>query len=253
MPRGILFDLDGVLYDGDRAIPGAADTVAWARRERIPYLFATNTTSRPRAAVAEKLARMGIPGSAERVLTPAVAAAAWLRGEPRGGVALFTAPALREEFTGLDLVEEGARFVVIGDLGEAWDFATLNRAFRLLMAGGDVRLVALGMTRYWKTETGLSLDVAPFVVALEHATGRRAAVLGKPSREFFLAGASMLGLAPGDVLMVGDDVRADVEGARGAGLRGALVRTGKFREDGLTLGARPDLVLDSVADLPARW
>jgi HAD superfamily hydrolase (TIGR01458 family) len=250
--KGILFDLDGVIYDGDRAIPGAAEAVAWARREAIPHLFVTNTTSKPRGAVVEKLARFGIEAAVEHVLTPAVAAAAWLGDQPRGGVALFAAEALRSEFEGLDLVDDAARYVVVGDLGEAWDFATLNRAFRLLMASPESRLVALGMTRYWRAPDGLSLDVAPFVVALEHATGRKAVVLGKPSREFFLEGVSRLGLDPGDVLMVGDDIRADVGGARGAGLKGALVRTGKFRQADLSGDVRPDLVLDSVAQLPGR-
>lgn len=251
--RGILFDLDGVLYDGERPIAGAAETVAWTRREGIPHLFVTNTTSRPRAAIVAKLRKFGIEAAVDAVLSPAMAAATWLARQPRGGVALFTAPALREEFKGLDLVEEDARYVVIGDLGEAWDYRKLNRAFRMLMASPEVRLLALGMTRYWQTESGLSLDVAPFVVALEHASGKRAEVLGKPSREFFLAGASRLGLEPAGVLMVGDDIRADVEGARGAGLRGALVRTGKFREGDLAGDVRPDLVLATVAELPRIW
>ena len=157
---------------------------------------------------------------------------------------------MREEFAGL---AEGARYVVIGDLGEAWDFAKLNEAFRMLMADADSLLVALGMTRYWQSPTGLSLDVAPFVVALEHATGKRAVVMGKPAKEFFLAGASRLGLPPAEVLMVGDDVQADVAGAQAAGLRGALVRTGKFREADLHGAVQPDLLLGSVAELPLRW
>jgi HAD superfamily hydrolase (TIGR01458 family) len=245
--------LDGVLYDGERAIPGAEETVAWARRQGIPHLFVTNTTSRPRTAIVRKLAAFGIPASAGDILTPAVAAAAWLEGQPPGGVALFAAEALREEFAACDLVEEGARYVVIGDLAEAWDYATMNRAFRMLMADPEARLLALGMTRYWRTETGLSLDVAPFVVALEHATGKSAVVLGKPAQAFFLAGAANLGLAPADLLVVGDDIRADIEGAQRAGLRGALVETGKFRAADLHGDVRPDLVLESIAELPGRW
>jgi len=273
VPKGILFDVDGVLYEGERAIPGAAEAVAWACREGIPHLFVTNTTSRPRDAVARKLAQFGIETTADRVLAPAAAAAAWLACQPRGDIALFAAPALRSEFRDFDLVpegaERGAHYVVLGDLGEAWDFAKLNRAFRLLMAdpaaqrrrvvpstespGEAPVLIALGMTRYWRTSTGLSLDVAPFVVALEHATGKRAVVLGKPAREFFLAGACKLGLEPADVLMIGDDIRTDVGGAREAGLKGALVKTGKFREADLAGGVRPDLLLESVAELPGRW
>jgi HAD superfamily hydrolase (TIGR01458 family) len=249
VPKGLLLDLDGTIYDGDRLIPGAAETVAWARQSGIPHLFVTNTTSKPRTAIVEKLARLGIRTTADQVLSAPAAAAEWLRRQPKGGVALFTTPALRSEFAGLD---DGGRYVVIGDMGEAWDFAALNRAFRLLMADPQSVLVALGMTRYWQTEAGLSLDVAPFVVALEHATGKRAVVLGKPAKEFFLAGAAKLGLEPRDVLMVGDDLRVDVEGARGAGLKGALVKTGKFRDTDLE-PARAGLVLGSVAELPGRW
>src|SRR5581483_12387667 len=114
-----------------------------------------------------------------------------------------------------------------------WDYRTLNRAFRLLQHNPEARLVALGMTRYWQTSEGLSLDVAPFVAALEHATGRKALVLGNPAPEFFKAAANKLGLAAGSVLMIGDDIHADIAGAQAAGLQGCLVRTGKFRESDL--------------------
>jgi len=244
--RGLLLDLDGVIYDGGSPVPGAADAVA---RLGLPRLFVTNTTSRPRAAIVERLAGCGVAATPGDLLTPATAAAAWLAAQDGGGVALFAPAALREEFAGLDLVERDARYVVVGDLGPAWDFATLNRAFRLLMARPDATLVALGMTRYWSTPDGLALDVAPFVVALEHASGKRATVLGKPAPEFFRAGVRRLGLEPHAVLMVGDDVRTDVGGAQAAGLRAALVKTGKFRPADLEGDLRPDLVLDSLADL----
>ena len=143
--------------------------------------------------------------------------------------------------------------MVIGDLGSAWDFATLNRAFRLLHSNPEATLIALGMTRYWKAADGISLDVAPFVAALEHATGRKALVLGKPAAEFFQAAADRLGVPNREVLMVGDDVETDIAGAQSAGMRAALVRTGKFRELDLEGSVTPDAVMDSVAELPAWW
>jgi len=254
--KAVLFDLDGVLYQGERAVPGAAEAVAWFRERGIPHLFLTNTTSRPRSALVEKLAGMGIRVSEEDLFTPPVAARQWLEQHRCRRIALFVPGATRKEFEGLDLAgdeEQTAGAVVLGDLGEGWDFATLNRAFRLLMADEKAPLVALGLTRYWKAEDGLRLDVGPFVKALEYATGKEAVVLGKPASPFFQAALERLGAGAGDTLMIGDDIRGDVEAAQRAGLRAALVRTGKFRPADLELGVEPDAVLDSVADLPRWW
>jgi ribonucleotide monophosphatase NagD (HAD superfamily) len=109
------------------------------------------------------------------------------------------------------------------------------------------------MTRYWQAADGISLDVAPFVAALEHASGRRAVVLGKPAKPFFVAAVERLGLPAGEVVMVGDDAQADVQGAQAAGLRGVLVKTGKFRPTDLAGDAQPDGAIDSIAELPQWW
>jgi len=96
------------------------------------------------------------------------------------------------------------------------------------------------------------MDAGPFVAAIEYATGAAAVVAGKPSPQFFRAAAASLGLPAAAVLVVGHAARTEVEGARGAGALGMLVRTGKFREADLDHpAASPDLVIDSVADLPA--
>src|SRR5579864_7452833 len=88
-PRAILFDMDGVLYNAEKPIDGAAATLRWVRDTGIPHLFVTNTSSRGRAALLEKLGRFGIEAAPEQIMTPGVAAAAWLRGQASGAVALF--------------------------------------------------------------------------------------------------------------------------------------------------------------------
>jgi phospholysine phosphohistidine inorganic pyrophosphate phosphatase len=255
--RGILFDLDGVLYNSEQLIDGAVRAVQWVQENRIPYLFVTNTTSRPRSALAEKLKSFGFSASEEEILTPAVAAAQWLRSHHAEKIALFVRAATRLEFADLpclpDHAEAGASYVVLGDLGELWDYRTLNRAFRLLHNNPQALLIALGMTRYWLATEGISLDVAPFVAALEHATGRKALVLGKPAAPFFQAATEKLGLPARQILMIGDDINTDVGGAQAAGLKGALVKTGKFRPADLGGAVSPDAVLESVADLPKWW
>jgi phospholysine phosphohistidine inorganic pyrophosphate phosphatase len=255
--RGILFDMDGVLYNSGRLISGAPETLRWLDERAIPYFFVTNTTSRDRATLVEKLRDFGIAASADRILTPAAAFADSLRQHCDGPLALFLRPSTRSEFAGLpcldDDAEQGAAYVVIGDLGSHWDYRTLNRAFRLLHHNPQAKLIALGMTRYWLASDGIALDVAPFVAALQHATGREPIVFGKPAARFFHAAADRLGLVPAEVLMVGDDVDADVRGAIAAGLKGVLVRTGKFRPADLEGAVRPDAVWGSVADLPQWW
>jgi len=254
MIDGVLLDLDGVFYEGDRLVPGAVDALAWLQERTLPYLLVTNTTSRPRSALVKKLAGFGIEVDAEAILTPVVAAAAWLVARDRVPVASFfpvqTQVDLGDVEQLADSAEHGAGAVIVGDLGEAWDFARLNRAFRLLMAEPQPVLVALGMTRYWKAEDGLRLDTAPFVKALEHAAGVEATVLGKPAAEFFRTACERLGSNPARTLMVGDDVRADVGGAQAAGLQGALVRTGKFQSSDLQGDVTPNRVLASIAELP---
>ncbi|MDR1727259.1 MAG: TIGR01458 family HAD-type hydrolase [Acidobacteriota bacterium] len=259
--NGILFDLDGVVYNSETPIAGAAEALARIRERGIPHLFVTNTSSRGREALVEKLGRFGIPTAAEQIVTPCVAAAEWLRtrqaGQAGDSAALFLAPKARADFSGVRCLpedaESGARFVVVGDMGERWDYRSLNRAFRLLHSDPESVLVALGMTRFWLGEDGLRLDAAPFVAALECATGRRAVVLGKPAASFFGLAVQKLGVPASEVAMVGDDIVTDIGGAKRAGLKAILLRTGKYRPadlDGVADGDRPDAVLDSIRDLP---
>jgi HAD superfamily hydrolase (TIGR01458 family) len=191
------------------------------------------------------------------ILTPTAAAAEWLRMNGKGNIAAFVRQPALTELADLpvlaDDAEHGADYVLIGDLGEHWDYRTMNRAFRLLHYNPEAKLIALGMTRYWMASDGISLDVAPFVVALEHASGRKALLFGKPSAVFFQAAADRLQMEPRQILMIGDDIEADVGGAHAAGLKAGLVKTGKFRPADLGGDIRPDIVLDSVADLPHRW
>lgn len=252
----LLIDLDGVLYETEKPIPGAADTVRWLRDKAIPHLFLTNTTSRPRRALVEKLAGMDIDVDEKSILTPPVAASRWLAANAAGPAALFVPPATVPEFQSVEIAADTAGSVaaiVVGDYGERWTFGEMNRAFRLLMNEPRPALIALGMTRYWKAEDGLRLDTAPFVVALAHATGAEPVVLGKPAEPFFATALDMLGASARETLMIGDDIRGDVAGAQAAGIAGALVRTGKFRPADLDGDICPDFVLDSFAALPDRW
>jgi len=126
----------------------------------------------------------------------------------------------------------------------------LNDAFRVLVGGAD--LIAMHRGKYWQVADGLALDIGAFVAGLEYATGKTATLVGKPAPAMFRSALADMGLEPADVVMVGDDVYADVGGAQGAGIRGVLVETGKYREELVSRsGVTPDAVIASIAELRA--
>ncbi|MBT8436903.1 MAG: HAD hydrolase-like protein, partial [Gammaproteobacteria bacterium] len=171
--------------------------------------------------------------------------------------ALFVPSGTKQDFGDIESIpldqDAAVDAVIIGDLGEAWDFRSLNRAFGFLMQDPAPRLIALGMTRYWRGRGGLQLDVAPFVKALEHAASCEAVVVGKPAAAFFESSLASLGCSAGQTLMIGDDIVGDIDAAQRCGIRGIQVRTGKFRDADLGGAIKPYVVLDSFADLPAWW
>ena len=253
----LLFDLDGVFYVGDTKITGSAEVIRWVNDHEIPHLFVTNTTSRPRTALVEKLSDFGIEVNADSILTPAVAAVHWIKAHISGNIALLVPDATRMEFKDIPQVDihsdKKVDAIVIGDLGKSWSFEILNAAFQQLMRQPAPVLIALGMTRYWRSPEGLQLDVAPFVTALQHAAGVEPIVLGKPARPFFDAALSVLNCSADNTFMIGDDIRGDIGGAQAADIHGVLVKTGKFQNTDLSAGIIPFDAINTIADLPHKW
>jgi HAD superfamily hydrolase (TIGR01458 family) len=249
-PKALLLDLDGVLYVEDEPVDGAREAVAELRARGLALRFVTNTTSRPRRSILERLNRLGFEVAPDELSTPAALAVAHCIEGGRRRAQLLVRDDVKEDFADLDEVDDGVEAVVVGDLGEAFGYDVLNRAFGHVMDGAE--LIALQKNRYWLRPEGLALDVGPFVAALEYATRRDAFVVGKPSKDFFATILAGIPLAPEDAAMVGDDVETDVGGALDAGLAGILVRTGKYRDDALRdSGVEPTAVVDSIADVPA--
>jgi HAD superfamily hydrolase (TIGR01458 family) len=250
---GLLLDIDGVLHVGDEALPGAAEAMGKLREAKIPMRLVTNTTSRPRAAVTDRLQRLGFDVEESDLLTPAAMAVRLCHDRGYQRVALITAHALKQDLADLEaVVSPGSAVdaVIVGDLGPGFSYGVLNGAFRSLLRGAD--LIALQRNRYWRRPEGLVLDCGAFIAALEYASGVTATVVGKPSADFFHAAVDELGLSPDRVAMIGDDLEADVGGAIDAGLSGILVQTGKFRQSEVDESSiDPTLIIESIVDAPA--
>ena len=248
--KAFLIDLDGVLYVGSQAIPGARECLERMDDLGYSYRFVSNSTRRCRESVVERLEGLGYDIPARLIFTPPLDAIEHMKRRGKESCYLLTTIDVQRDFlqAGIRIVEDGADYVIVGDAAEGFTYEKLNCSLGLLLDGADI--LALEMDRYWKQPQGLVLSAGPFVAALEYATGKKAELMGKPSRQFFQMALNDLGLKPGNVAMVGDDIHTDVLGAQKMGMQGILVKTGKYRADWTQLsGAKPDMVCDSLASL----
>jgi HAD superfamily hydrolase (TIGR01458 family) len=246
--QGFLFDLDGVFYVDEQSIPGGAATIAHLEMRQIPYRFVTNNTCKSLDALHKKLVGIGLPARREQIFTSRHAGVMYLRqlGKPR--CFLLVPDEIRPEFAEFPQDDKNPEVVVIGDLGEHWTYALLNKAFGMIMAGAQ--LLALHKNKYWQTAQGLRMDVGAFIVGLEYITGKTAVVVGKPAVTYFDMALKDIGLKAERVAMIGDDIEADIAGAQEAGMKGILVKTGKYRPELIARSpVRADLVIESVASL----
>lgn len=246
---GLLIDIEGVLIRGTEVIPGAQEALQTLRAREIPYRFITNTTLYCRHTLVERLQAMGFPIGLEELFTATYAAARYLKEQNAQSYYPLLLPDAQQEFAGLDVNEEQPDFVVMGDMGASFTFPRLNRALQAILNGA--RFIAVHKKRTWRTEQGLYMDAGPFVVALEYAAELKAEVVGKPSKAYFRMVLDDLGIAPERVAMIGDDVESDVRGAQLIGMKGWLVKTGRFRKEDLARGIWPDKIFDSIAEIVA--
>jgi HAD superfamily hydrolase (TIGR01450 family) len=249
----ILLDMDGVLYHGDRPLPGAKDFLE--RIRQIPHLFITNNPILAPEAVVEKLARMGLPRPApQQIITSAQATARWLAKEKPG----FSYFAVGAEGLHQALRQVGredpanADFVVVGE-GPGIDFDSLTRGINLIVKQG-ARLVATNpdinvdatIDGEHRLAPGGGALVAPFAVA----SGVEPVVIGKPNPLLFEMALEQLDCVPERCLMIGDRPDTDIAGAAALGMQTALVRTGRF-EPGEHWPARLPMPHWDVEYLPA--
>jgi len=248
--QAFLIDLDGVLYVGKNPIPGAGECLERMGELGYSYRFVSNSTRRCRSFVAERLQGLGYNVPVGHIYTPPLAAVKHMKTSGKERCFLLTAGDVHRDFEDADICicEEDVDYVVIGDAGNSFTFDRLNQALRLILDGAEI--LALEKDRYWMEGNARVLSTGPFVAALEYATGKKAYLMGKPSRQFFQLALSDLGIEPQDAAMIGDDILTDVHGAKEMGMQGILVKTGKFREEDLkSCIVKPDMLLESLADL----
>ena len=247
--KGILFDIDGVLYVGSNPIAGAIEAVKNIREAGFLCRFVTNTSTLSLASLQTKLNDLGFDVSKSEIISAPQAALNFLKQQHQPICRLLLADDVKQDFAQFKQSDSDANYIVVGDIGNAWSYPMLNEVFACLMRGA--KLIAIHKNRFWQTEQGLQMDIGAFIQGLEYASNTQAMIIGKPSVDFFNAVLDDMQLNNTEALMIGDDIDSDVGGAQATGLGGVLVRTGKYREAyAMASPIKPDAILDSVADLP---
>jgi HAD superfamily hydrolase (TIGR01458 family) len=252
-PQLILLDLDGTLYVGQQAIPGAVGCIKTLRERGIRLRFLTNTTTKSRADLVADLRTMGFTLEDDELISAPFAAKLELLSIQKKlqrslRVWPVVADNIKHEFAEFTWDEQQPDYVILGDIGDAWNLALINRLFNVMHSGAG--LIALHKNRFWQTEDGLKADIGFFIAGLEYVCSKTALVMGKPNQDFFRRVLDSVQVDASDALMVGDDIDSDVGGAQDIGIRGCLVKTGKYRDNyAQQSGVRPIYVLDSVAEL----
>ncbi|TMD58385.1 MAG: HAD-IIA family hydrolase [Chloroflexi bacterium] len=263
--KAVIFDLDGVLYRGDQALPGAAEVVERLRHAGRRVMYATNNSTRTRQEYVTRLRGFGFECEIDDVVTSAWATARYIvqkglrprdplvvgmegfRTELRDAGVLDHEHAVPRPFTNAS--SPPADMVVVG-LHQAVTYDDLAEAQRALMAGAP--FIAANKDTAYPVEGGRLLPGAGAIVAaLETASGRVAVCVGKPEPFMFQEALRRAGASGGEAIVVGDSLQTDVLAAHRVGAIGVLITTGVTSEAAATSGdgVRADSVIGSLGEL----
>ncbi|MGH2404691.1 MAG: HAD-IIA family hydrolase [bacterium] len=252
--RGILFDMDGVLYRGGKPLPGARGMLEALGPAAIPFALVTNNSTRSPRQYTRHLAGMGMRVPAGRIITSSVGTAAYLRKALRPGARVLVVgeAALRRELARAGFVPgwRDVAAVVVG-LDRRVTYKKLALALEALSRGA--LFVASNPDPVLPTESGIVPGAGSIVAALRYASGRKPVVIGKPQPALLREAMARIGTSAGETAIVGDQVSTDIAAGRAAGLFTILVMTGvtgsRPERGG---GPRPDLVVQNLHQL-RRW
>lgn len=247
--KGVLLDLEGVLYVGDKLVDGAIECINKLKSHNLMIKYLTNTTTTPKKLITEKLKAFKLPVVESDIFSPVIAANNFLKQENISRVYLLANQELENDFENVVFVEENPQAIVLGDIYKDFNWDTLNKAFQLVVEN-NATIIALHKNKYCRRGERITLDLGPFVEALEYATNKKAIIMGKPEKNFFNLVLKDANLTENQVVMIGDDIISDIAGAKNCNIMAIQVKTGKYqKKDETDLFIQPDLRINSIADL----
>ena len=248
--KGFICDMDGVIYHGNRVLPGVVEFIDWLKKEKKEYLFLTNNSGYTPRELQQKLARLGLEVSEEHFYTSALATAAFLKEQAPGCsvYAIGEAGLLNALYdAGITMNDVNPDYVVMGE-GKAYSLDTLTKAVNLVNKGA--KLIGANSDISGPIENGIAPACRALVAPVELATGKQAYFCGKPNPLMMRTGLNLLGCHSGEAVMVGDRMDTDIISGMECGMTTVLVLSGvSTRETISTFAYRPTVVLDGVGSI----
>lgn len=250
MKEAFLIDINGVLYNGKKPIDGAVETIKFLRKNKTPFRLVTNATQSSRHSIYNKLSSMGFCIKPQEIFCPSAATINFLKKKKKNKIFLLSTGNIEKDFlsAGIKITENNPDYVVVGDAGNNFSFKKMNKAFNLILDGAQI--IALEKDAHYLSGKQRLMAAGPFVSALEYATGKKAVIMGKPSKEFFLQALRDMNSKPKNTIVVGDDLCADILGAQQAGMKAYLVLSGKTNPETLKkTKIKPDKTIKSIKEI----
>jgi len=247
--KALLIDLEGVLYSDNKLISGSIEVLKELKREGFKLRFLTNTTTSPRKFIFEKLSNFGFHIKEKEIFTPIIATKNYLRDNGVKKISLVTNIEIIEEFNEYEITQKDPEAVIMGDIYKNFNWEILDRIFKLIYLN-NAALIALHQNKYCMRDGNVSLDLGPFVKAIEYASNKKSILMGKPEKNFFDLAIKDMNIEKDNVLMIGDDIISDIKGAKDVGVRAIQVKTGKYQNsDCNNKIAQPDERINSIVNL----
>jgi phosphoglycolate/pyridoxal phosphate phosphatase family enzyme len=250
MIKGYIFDMDGVIWDGDQRIPHAVEKINELSKAGKRIIFLTNNSLRSRDTYVKRLNEFGITAKKDDVLISSYAAGIYMmkKNGPSKVYALGTddmKAELRE--AGHTIVEKGADFVVSG-LDKTVNYEKMTIALQNITAGAELIACAPDVTYLDNGE--IKLGSGAIKAALEAASGKKATLIGKPSKVIMGIAKQMMGLKPGECMVVGDKLNTEIVAGKREGMKTTLVLTGETKlKEAQVSEIKPDYVIVDLREL----
>lgn len=251
--KGYICDMDGVIYHGNRLLPGVKEFVNWLYAEDKNFLFLTNSSERSPIELKEKLFRLGLEIDESHFYTSALATAKFIKDQCPGGSAyVIGEPGLLNALydAGITMNDVNPDYVIIGET-RSYNYDSILRAVKLVQKGA--KLIGTNPDLTGPTEDGIIPACRAFVAPIEMVTRKEAYYVGKPNPLMMRTGIKRLGVHSEDAVIIGDRMDTDIIAGIESGLTTFLVLSGVSTLKTVEkFPYRPDFIFTGIDEIVAK-